>query len=310
MDKLYDIVIIGGVNCDIAGKSFENIVFATSNPGLVKITTGGVGGNIAQNLAQLGVKTAILSAIGRDDFGNLLLKDLNTKGVNTNHITISKKYATGIYLAILNNDGELVLGLSEMEVIRDISIDYLREKRNILLDAKYIVCDTNIEKESLIFLTGLAKQNRIPICVEPVSIAKSNKLKGILDGIDFITPNKDELFSLSGQNPNYNDITTASSTLLDKGVKNIILTLGSEGLCLINKDGIKNFPAIKTEIKNVTGAGDALTAGLLFGLLKHKVLETACKYGIAAAALTLSSESTVNNMLSEETLLGLISKNY
>ncbi|NLN48943.1 MAG: ribokinase [Clostridiales bacterium] len=308
MSKLFDAVIIGGVNCDIAGKSFESIVSATSNPGTVKITSGGVSGNIAQNLTQLGIKTAILSSIGKDGFGELLIKDLNDKGIDTSHIAISKKYSTGIYLAILSNDGELVLGLSGMEVIRDVNIDYLKEKCNILTNTKYIVCDTNIEKEALLFLIKLARQNCIPICVEPVSVSKSKKLLGLLDGIDIITPNKDELFSLSGLDPDNNDIKSASSILLDEGVKNIILTLGSEGLCLINAQGTKKFPAFKTEIKNVTGAGDALTAGLLFGLLRHESIETACNYGLAAAALTLSSENTVNNFLSRETLLELVAK--
>lgn len=236
MNELVEVVIIGGINCDITGKSFDSIVSATSNPGAVKITSGGVSGNIAQNLSQLGVRTTILSSIGKDGFGEFLLKDFIDKGIDTSHITVSKKYTTGIYLAILNYDGELNLGLSGMEVIKEVNVDYLKEKSSTLLKAKYIVCDTNIERESLLFLIELAKRNHIPICIEPVSVSKSKKLQGLLDGIDIITPNKDELFSLSGQYPNKDNINEASSLLLNKGVKNILLTLGSEGLLLINNE--------------------------------------------------------------------------
>jgi pseudouridine kinase len=307
MDTEFDVVVIGGINCDITGKSFEGIVSATSNPGTVKITSGGVAGNIAQNLSLLGVKTALLSSIGKDEFGKSLISNLRNKGINTEHILTSHENATGIYLAILNEVGELNLGLSDMIIIREINVDYLKKKSHILKSCKYIICDTNLDRESILFLIEFANQNRIPICVEPVSVSKSKKLIGILDGIDIITPNKNELFSLAELSHDNGDIKHTASSLLEKGVKNIILTLGSEGLMLINKEGIKKFSSFKADIKNVTGAGDSLTAGLIYGLLKHENPEKACKYGLAAAALTISSESTVSNRLSIETISNMIS---
>lgn len=306
MDTKYDVAVVGGVNCDITGKSFEKIVPATSNPGNIKTTSGGVGGNIAQNLSLLGVKTAFLSSIGEDEFGKFLLNDMRNKKINTEHILVSRQYSTGIYLAVLNEVGELAVGLSDMTVINEINIDYLKEKSPILKGSKYIICDTNLERDSISFLIVLANQNRIPICVEPVSVSKSKKLIGLLDGIEILTPNKDELFSLVGMSNDNNNIESAASLLLEKGVKNIILTLGSEGLMLINKEGIKKFPSYKTEIVNVTGAGDSLTAGLIYGLLKHNNPKIACKYGLAAAALTVSSESTVSKNLNAETILKLV----
>ncbi len=305
MDTKFDVVVIGGVNCDITGKSFEKIVTETSNPGTIKITSGGVGGNIAQNLSLLGVKTALLSSMGNDEFGKFFLNDIKNKGINTEHILASHKYSTGIYIAILNDAGELTLGLSDMSVICEINVDYLKKKSPVLKDCKYIICDTNLKRESILFLIEFANKNRIPICIEPVSVSKSKSLIGLLNGIDIITPNKDELFSLAGLSDD--NIELAAALLLKKGVKSIILTLGSEGLMLINQEGIKKFPSYKAEIKNVTGAGDSLTAGLIYGLLNHDSIEKACKYGLAAAALTISSESTVSNNLSAETISKLVS---
>lgn len=85
MNNLFEVVVVGGINCDIIGKSFEKIVPSTSNPGSINISPGGVGRNIAQNLCQLGIKTVMLGSVGKDSFGE------------------------GVYLAIISNEGEMEL---------------------------------------------------------------------------------------------------------------------------------------------------------------------------------------------------------
>lgn len=302
MNGLFEVVVVGGINCDIRGKSYEKIVPATSNPGSIKISPGGVGRNIAQNLSQLGIKTAILGSVGKDSFGEYALKVLKDKGVDIEHVLLSQKYTTGIYLAIINNNGEMDLGLSDMSIIKEINIDYLKSKRHIIKNSKFIICDTNIDRDSILFLIEYAKLNHIPICIETVSVAKSKKLYGILNGVDIITPSRDELFSLSDLNHEDNDVKKASSMLLERGVKSIVVTLGSEGLYLINREEMKHFDSIPTKIKDVTGAGDSLTAGLLYGLLRYNNMEMACKCGLAAASLTISSIDTVSSKLNEENL--------
>ena len=302
MSISHEVVVIGGINCDIIGKSFDKIVIATSNPGSIKINAGGVGRNIAQNLSQLGINTALLGSIGRDSFGDYVLKISEDAGINTEHIILSSKYKTGIYLAIVNDEGEMELALSDMSIIEETSLDYLKSKSQLIKDSKIIVCDTNIDKNSLSFLVDFAQRNDIPICIETVSVAKSKKLQGILKGVDIITPSKDELFSLTCMNNNDNDIEKASTLLLNQGVKNIVVTLGNQGLYLINHKGITHLPNFPAMAKDVTGAGDSLTAGIIYGLLKYKDMEIACKCGLAAASLTVSSIDTVSDELNETNL--------
>lgn len=302
MNISHKVVVIGGINCDIIGKSFDKIITKTSCPGSIKINAGGVARNIAQNLSQLNINTILLGSVGKDSFGDYALKISKDSGVNTEHITLSSKYKTGIYLAIVNDRGEMELALSDMGIIRETNLDYLKSKSQIIKDSKFIVCDTNIDKNSISFLINFAQRNNIPICIETVSVAKSKKLRGMLKGIDIITPSKDELFSLACINNNDNNLEKASTLLLNRGVKNIVITLGNQGLYLVNHRGITHFCNFPTVAKNVTGAGDSLTAGIVYGLLKYKDMEIACKYGLAAASLTVSSMDTVSDKLNETNL--------
>lgn len=306
MNNIYEVIVVGGINCDIRGKSFEKIVPATSNPGSIRISPGGVGRNIAQNLSQLGIKTVMLGSVGKDSFGEYTLKISKDAGIDVEHIALSQRFTTGIYLAIISNEGEMELALSDMSIIKETSVDYLKSKRQIIRNSKFIVCDTNIDRESIIFLIEYANLNHIPICIETVSVAKSKKLHGILKDVDIITPSKDELFSLSGLDSDYNDIKKASAILIEQGVKNIVVTSGSEGLYLVNNKEIKHFNSFPTVAKDVTGAGDSLTAGLIYGLLRYNNLEMACKCGLAAASLTVSSMDTVSSELNEESLRKII----
>ena len=117
-NKAFRVFVIGGINLDIIGKSIENLELKSSNPGSTKMISGGVSRNIAQNLSQLGIETTILSSVGKDSFGEMILKELKDANVNTSKILISGNYKTGLYLAILNNTGEMSLGLSDMDVMK------------------------------------------------------------------------------------------------------------------------------------------------------------------------------------------------
>ena len=102
-------VVIGGANIDIKGKSYGELVGITSNPGKVSMALGRVGRNIAHNLALLGVPVTFLSVVGDDEWGRKILGETGDAGVDMEHVKISRKNSTGIYLAILDENGEMHL---------------------------------------------------------------------------------------------------------------------------------------------------------------------------------------------------------
>jgi len=167
----------------------------------------------------------------------------------------------------------------------------------------------------------------VPILVEPVSVEKARKLKNILDRnrkengcrrwmVDYITPNEDELYSILGVEVKRNDnedrdvdMVEAVEKLKGKGVRNVIVTLGEKGIyascCEVSRGeqyepGRGNFiTSYKGDVVDVTGAGDALVAGLVYGIYKGYSLEVAARFSLAAAALTISTKETVRRDLRE-----------
>lgn len=300
------VIVAGGINVDIKGKSFNSISLGSSNPGAVEISAGGVGRNIAHNLALLNVPVILLSAVGSDAQGLRVLEETSRSGVCTDYILRLKGCNTGTYIALLDNLGEMVLALSDMQILEKLDTDYFQKKMDLIKDSKFIVCDTNIPIDSIMYLKETANTLGIPICIEPVSIAKAQKLKNCLQGIDYITPNLDELIALSEYHSVDRDMQKAARNLIDSGVKNVITTLGQKGLYYTSSEQSKYLSCIKAPVKDVTGAGDSLTAGFIYGIHKYNDVEKALRCGLAAAAITIGSEETVSSQISEKAIEALL----
>lgn len=135
------VVIIGSANIDVAGYSHESLNYADSNPGKIKFTPGGVGRNIAQNLALLGNKAWLLSAVGSDFYGQSLLTQTNQSGVYVDKCLIVPGENTSSYLSLLDNTGEMLVAINDMNISNCISAEYLAQHREFIQGAKVIVAD-------------------------------------------------------------------------------------------------------------------------------------------------------------------------
>lgn len=297
------VTVIGGLNMDIKAKSKNRLISGDSNPSIIEVSPGGVGRNIAHNLALLGIRTTLLSAAGSDGESQSIIKQTAQAGVNMEHLYISQRNRTGKYVAILDEDGEMALAVSDMDILDELDVAYLKLKEEIIKSSDYVICDTNLSRECLTYIITKCKANSIPLCVEPVSANKAIKLNGLMAGIDILTPNTLELEILTGI---YGDIEKASQALIALGVHNVIATLGPDGLCHSSKNKSTYYPSMATTIADVTGAGDSLTAGLIYGLLKFQSFEQACLCGLAAAAVTLSAKETVSSRMCESEISKLI----
>ena len=318
------VLVIGGANIDVKGKPFEKLKEFTSNPGKVTKTIGGVGRNIAHNLSLLGVPVVFLSAIGNDEWGKKIVEDTGDAGVDMGSVKISKVNPTGIYMAILNEKGEMKVAVSDMRICDEININYLKSKESIIRKSQMVVMDTNLPERSIRYISKICVDEGIKLIVEPVSVEKSMKIKRILGRIDYITPNKEEMESLMGVNclKNKEDIIreVQSFRKVNRAVKNIVLTLGEKGVffsrkAVNKKQDAKEYklenqfiPPYKVEAVEVTGIGDAFVAGLVYGIFLDGEFEKSVKYGLAAAALTVSTPFTVNPGMNANLLKILVEK--
>ena len=315
-ERFGGVVVIGGTNIDLRGRPIGEVLERhTSNPGKINVSSGGVGRNIAHNLALLNVPVALLSAVGDDGEGIKILEETGKAGVKMEQMIISGEHPTGIYLGILDSAGEMEVAVSDMQILEEISLEYLRSKAYLIKESKIVVVDTNIPEESIGYVVELCKKVKVPILIEPVSVEKAKKLRKILDGsgrwsIDYMTPSRDELESILGAEIDDDrdvDLVKAAEELKCKGVKNMIVTLGKRGIyvsCSGANEGMKEdwnkfMAPYRGDVVDVTGAGDALVAGLVYGIYKGYSLKVAARFGLGAAALTISTKEAVRRDLGE-----------
>ena len=312
--RLGGVVVIGGANIDLRGRPEDALVGHTSNPGKINIGSGGVGRNIAHSLALLNVSVTLLSAVGDDGEGIRILEETGKAGVKTEQMIISGEHPTGIYLAILDSAGEMEVAVSDMQILEEITVEYLRSKAYLIKESKMVVVDTNIPEQSIQYVVELCNKVKVPLLVEPVSVEKAKKLRKVIDGsgrwtIDYMTPSRDELGSISGikiDDDQDIDMVRAAEEIRRKGVKNVIVTLRERGIYVSSVGDYgggerldKFIKSYKGEVVDVTGAGDALVAGLVYGVFLGYPLEMAARFGLAAAALTISSKEAVRRDLRE-----------
>jgi len=322
------VVVIGGANIDLRGRPAGEVLERhTSNPGKINVGSGGVGRNIAHNLALLNVPVTLLSAVGDDGEGIRILEETGKAGVKTEQMIISGEHPTGIYLAILDDKGEMEVAVSDMRILEEITVEYLRSKAYLIKGSKIVVMDTNIPEQSIEYVVDLCNKVKVPILVEPVSVEKAKKLRKVLDGsgrwtIDYVTPSRDELESILGAEIDGDQnisLVRAAEELKGKGVRNLIVTLGERGIYVSyggaggSSEGGQDEPGkfmapFKGEVVDVTGAGDALVAGLVYGIFTGYSMEVAARFGLAAAALTISTKEAVRRDLREGLLRSRIEK--
>ena len=291
------VTVIGGSNMDIQGFPNNPLVMYDSNPGKVDISMGGVGRNIAENLSRLNVNTKLISAIGNDLYGNTILSECKNLNIDVNDCLVSDEYSTSIYVSILNNSKDMQLAISHMDIIEKLDESFIHSKHKSIDDSKAIVIDTNLSNEAIDFITRT--YSHLPIFVDTVSTAKCLKIKDILDRFEGIKLNKYEAETLSGITiENLDDVKKSCEFFINKGIKNVFITLGGDGVYCANTDKAVHIPGVKINIINATGAGDAFMSGIMYGFMNDLDLEETAKFSVGASILALSHKNTINPNLS------------
>ncbi|MBV9575613.1 MAG: carbohydrate kinase family protein [Gammaproteobacteria bacterium] len=299
---LKKIYCIGGACIDRTLKSLSSLENGTSNPVSSFTSFGGVARNVAENLAYWTKEIHLRCAVGNDREGAALLTHMQALGVNTAGSIVSDKHNTSHFYAALNHENDLHIAFADMTIYNDISLSQLTQYH--WEEDSLIFIDTNLPAEIIRYFTHQAKATACKLFVDPVSIIKAQKLTDHLENIFLLKPNLDEASSLANMKINSRkDCLKAGRILLEKGVENIVISLGKNGYAMINKQDAAFFPAIMPRhIFNVNGAGDAFIAGILYGLQQKHALIQACQYGAAAAAFTIESQLTVSQTISAEQL--------
>lgn len=309
------VVVVGGAVMDVKARSGAPLDPATSNPGQVNTNPGGVGRNIAENLARLGTPTHLVAAVGSDTFGDELLTHTRGAGVQLDHVVPSPR-PTGTYLAVLDHDGDLSVAVSDMSATDALTVADLEPARSLIQHCDLLVVDGNIPLEVASWLCDVARAADVPVVIEPVSVVKARRLRPLLSPdrpILTVTPNIAELAALVGHDvaDTVRAISRAAAELHDQGVQHVWVRRGARGGLISSaavdptgRPTVTTNPTVSPDVVDVTGAGDSMTAGFVHALLRDDDPVAAASFGQATAALTTESAHTVRPDLTHALVTG------
>lgn len=298
-------LVIGAASIDVVGRLQRDLEAGTSNPAHIRTSFGGIARNVAENLARLGQPVTLLTAVGEDQVGDQLLWDTANAGVNIDHVLRIPEHPTGSYLATISSVGELAYALDDMRAVASLTPEYLRQQRKLFGEASALFMDANLPPETIATAISFAKEAKLAVCVDPTSTALASKFQPHLSDILLLTPNSNEAAILCQQPVDKSDREGglgAAKHLVTQGVDFAIVTLAEFGVSYATSETSGHIRAIKTEIVDPTGGGDALCAAVIFALLNEISPDEAVRLGIAAASLTLRYSGTVVPDLSLEKL--------
>jgi len=247
---------------------------------------GGKGGNQAAAAARLNSEVVMIGAVGKDDMGDALIRSLTADGVNTDFILKKEGVSTGIAAIVVERSGNnaitVVSGANFKLMKEDVS-----QYKSIIEKSKILLVQLEIPLPTVKEALKIARQSECITILNPAPAAFLDE--DILVNIDILTPNEIELELLSG-NPTdtMDEIEKAGRLLLQRGVKELVVTLGDKGCARINRNGMKHFPALRVSAVDTTAAGDCFNGALAVALSEGKQLDEAVGFAIKASALSVT----------------------
>jgi pseudouridine kinase len=299
-------VLVIGTSClDMKGQAAQPLIEGTSIPGQIHSSVGGVARNIAENLARLGIPTILLSAVGDDRPGQRVLAQAIEAGIITDHMLVVPKTETGAYLALLDHEGRLTYGLDDTRVTTAIKPRFIYDNRKLFRDAAMVVLDASLSPPTLRTVFQLAERYQVPVCADPTSVTLAHRLIPHLGSLLLAAPNVQEAQILCGcpvAEDDRESVLAAAKRMVALGIEIAIITMAEEGLCYATSDESGSVPAVQTEVVDLTGGGDALTAAVVFALLNEIPVSEAMRLGCSAASLTIACNQTTAPNLTLESL--------
>lgn len=299
--EIKPVVCIGAALIDESFTCIESPLAGTSNPSTYHRSAGGVACNIAGNLSLLGHSVELISHFGNDPDGKWLMDECKLSGTSLSHSVVNDS-PTGKYVAILSPDGELFAGAAASNLESCITPEFLTNCKSFLRTASVIVIDCNLNTESINWIITFCREENINCIIEPVSIRKAKKLRqSNLTNVLLITPNVDEIASLTGDNEE-KDQSKLIDKLLSSGIKNLWIRNGNAGSKLYTNDSTLELTAPDVNVSDITGAGDAALAGWIHGWLMNKSNEDCLRYGHSLAGMALQVKGAIHKNLTKERL--------
>ena len=290
-----NITVIGESNIDIAVVPHSEPIAKSCAPASISFHHGGVARNIAHNLCLLGHEVHLATVFGDDGFAQSMMAECEQLGID---LSLSAQYENAkspIFLSFNDEIGNMLSAVSDIKLNGFLDLDWIQERIDAINSSDLVVADTLLSTEALSFLIDHCL---VPLYIDTVSPNRALLLANALRNsrkktIFALKCNLIEAQAMTGAK----DAEDTAKQLISKGIKEVYLTMGKDGVCFCSAKVFRHFPAIETEAINVTGSGDAFFAGLIHAHAIGIIGEASVSYGLKAACHNVKSEAPVNPTL-------------
>ena len=284
---------------DIFGFTSSNYRSHDSNPGRVKVSCGGVSRNIAENMARVGANTKFISILGNDEKGKSILEHAKTKNLDMSESLVVEGASTPTYVAILDESGEMVSAIVDINVDQYLTEEFIDSKAPIIEGAEYMFFDA--DNPNMLEYIVKKYYGKTKFVLDPVSAAKAEHVKHLLPYFHTVKPNRHEAEVLCGfKIKSVEDVRKAGQYLLSLGVQHVFISLDADGVyyCTSEEEGI--VKPDRVEVINVTGAGDSFIAGVGYAYLNQLSITETVKLAQTMSIITISHEETIHPNMNVE----------
>jgi ribokinase len=279
-----NILVAGSLNADLVVRTprFPQPGETLSGEDL-HVIPGGKGANQAVAAARHGAQVSMLGRVGQDNFGDFLLENLKSNEVDAQYVRRSEA-STGTAIIVVDSSGQNSIVLSPgangqvtEQDMQDASFS----------DFKLLLLQLEIPTPAVVAAAQRARQNGLRVILNP---APARELPEELIALtDYLIPNESELGLLSGmQVQDAASAERAAKSMLERGVRTIIVTLGSQGALIVTGEQVTHVESFKVDVVDTTAAGDSFIGGFAYKLLESQDLQEAVRYGCACGALAVT----------------------
>jgi len=297
------VLIVGSSNMDlnIYSERFPN-PGETVTGGVFKQFLGGKGANQAVASARSGSKTTFMGKIGTDTFGNQMISQLKSEGINIEYVIRDPHDSSGVAIILIDKTGENMISVAPGANF-NLTPDDVKENREIIRNANSLIVQMEIPSATIEEIFKIAAQGK---CIKILNPAPLKHIShSLLSNVDILTPNEGELLRLHSllnlrdlKGEKKERIIQASREISEYGVNVIITTLGSMGSLVFDarKDKISEVPALKVQAIDTVGAGDCFNGVLASILNQGENLIRSVKYASAAASIAVTRKGAQESL--------------
>ena len=280
------VVVVGSTNTDMTVRvPHLPAPGETVGGGDFRVTGGGKGANQAVAAARAGASVVFVTALGTDDIGDRALDSLAAEGIDLRFVRRVPDAASGIALILVDDTGENVIAVAAgaNAALRPEDVEAIE---TAVEPGDAVLVQLEIPQPTVEAAVALAQRRRARLILNP---APARALSGpLLAAVSVLTPNEHEAAALADLGAAVVDPARLAAALRDRGVADVLVTLGAAGVLVSSAAGSLRIPAFVVDAVDTTAAGDVFNGALAVALIEGRALPAAARFACAAAAISVT----------------------